>query len=163
MRREQEPAGTAGRVTDRHPGLGLHHFDQPANQRSRREVLTRAGLDVLGVLLQQPLVRVALDVGVKREPGLAVDQVDDQPPQLGGVLDPVLRLAEDDAEHPRPPSEFGQHVSVVHLEVIAVAREQARPVESLGDERLGVERRLCLLVGHLEEEQVGQLLEVVAV
>ena len=81
--------------------LGPHHLDDRLDQRPRREVLARARLDVLGVLLEQPLVGVALDVGVERQPALAVDQVDDQPAQLGRVLDPVLRLAEDDAEHPR--------------------------------------------------------------
>ncbi len=50
---------------------------------------------------QQALVGVALHVGVEADPLLAVDQVDDQPAQLGRVLDLVLRLAEDDAEHAR--------------------------------------------------------------
>ena len=48
---------------------------------------------------EQPLVGVALDVGVEHRPLLAVDQVDDQAAQLGRVLDLVLRLAEDHAEH----------------------------------------------------------------
>ena len=145
------------------PGCGPHDLDDRPDQRPRREVLAGAGLDVLGVLLEQPLVGVALDVGVERQPRLAVDQVDDQAAQLGGILDPVLRLAEDDAEHARLPAELGQEVAVVDLELVAVAGEQARPVEALGDERRGAERRLRLLVGHLEEEQVGELLEVVAV
>jgi len=149
VRGEQEAARAARGIADRHPRLGTHHLDERADQRPRREVLTGARLDVLGVLLEQSFVRVALDVGVERKPGLAVDQVDDQPPQLRGVLDPVLRLAEDDAEHPRPPAELGQHVPVVHLQLVAVPREQARPVEPLRDERLGIERRLRLLVGHL--------------
>ena len=114
-------------------------------------------------LCKQPLVGVALDVGVERHPLLAVDQVDDQPPQLRRVLDPVLRLAEDDAEHPGSRPSSVEHVPVVDLQLVAVAREQARPVEPVGDERGPVERRLRLLVGHLQEEQVGELLEVVAV
>jgi hypothetical protein len=125
VRGEQETAGAARGVADRHPGLGAHHLDERADQRPRREVLAGAGLDVLRVLLEQTLIGVALDVGVEREPGLAVDQVDDQPAQRGRVLDPVLRLAEDDAQHPRPPPELGQQAPVVHLELVTIAGEEA--------------------------------------
>ena len=59
--------------------------------------------------------------------------------------------------------EVGQDVAVVHLQVVAVKREQARPVESLGDEPLSVKRWLRLLVGHLQEEEVRELLDVVSV
>src|SRR5438093_1178530 len=82
-------------------------IDERADQRSWREVLPGSGLNVFGVLFKQPFIGVALNVGVEREPGLAVDQVDDQPPQLGRILNPVLRFAEDDAEHPGSPAELG--------------------------------------------------------
>ena len=90
------------------PASGRIAVDDRPDQRPRREVLPRARLHVLRVLLEQPLVGVALDVGVEREPRLAVDQVDDQPPQLRRVLDLVLRLAEDDAEHPRLAPELAR-------------------------------------------------------
>ena len=61
-----------------HARLRLHHLDDGPDQRTRREVLAGARLHVLGVLLEQPLVGVALDIGVEREPLLAVDQVDDR-------------------------------------------------------------------------------------
>src|SRR2546427_3294851 len=35
-----------------------------------------------------------------RRPLLPVDEVGDEPPKLGGVLDLVLGLAEDDTQHP---------------------------------------------------------------
>ena len=54
-------------------------------------------------------------------------------------------------------------MDVVRLQLFAVAREQALPVEPLRDERRPIERRLRLLVRHLQEEQVGELLEVVPV
>jgi hypothetical protein len=85
------------------------------------------------------------------------------PPQLCRVLDPVLRLTEDDAEHPRPATELGEDVSVVDFQLVAVTGEQARPVQPLGDERLSAKRRLGLLVCHLQEQKVSELLEVVAV
>jgi hypothetical protein len=48
-------------------------------------------------LAQELLVGVALDVGADA-PVLLVDEVDDQPLELGRVLDPVLGLAEDRAD-----------------------------------------------------------------
>ena len=48
------------------------------------------GLNQSGVLLQQALVGVALHVGAHRHPGFLVDQVHDQSPQLGRVLELVL-------------------------------------------------------------------------
>ena len=49
------------------------------------------------------------------------------------------------------------------LQLVAVAVEQDCPVETVGNDGGSVERRLRLLVGHLQEQQVGQLLDVVAV
>ncbi len=56
-----------------------------------------------------------------------------------------------------------RRVPVVRLQLVAVTREERRPVEAFRDDRRTRERRLRLLVGHLEEEQVGELLQVVAV
>ena len=89
------------RIADRHLRLGPHHIDHRRDQRARREVLSRAAFHVLGVLFQQAFVSVALHIGGQRGPLFLVDQIDDQPPQLGRVLNLVLRLAEDDAEHAR--------------------------------------------------------------
>ncbi len=97
---EQEAAGAAGRVDDDLARLRLHAVDDRLDERARREVLPRAALDVLGVPLQQALVGVALHVGRHREPVLLADQLDDELAELGRVLDLVLGLAEDEAEHP---------------------------------------------------------------
>ena len=98
VRGEQEAAGAAGRVADRLAGLRAACTSTMAWMSGRGVKYWPAPpLVSCGVLLQQPLVGVALHVGVERDPLLAVDQVDDQPPQLGRVLDLVLRLAEDDA------------------------------------------------------------------
>ncbi len=163
MRCEQEAARPAGRVGDPRSGLRSHHLDDRPDQRSRREVLAGPGLDVLRVSLEQALVGVALHVGVEREPALPVDQVDDEAAQLCRILDPVLRLAEDDAQHPRLPAELGEDMTVMNLERVAVPLEERGPVETRGHDRRPRERRPRLLVGHLEEEQIRELLEVVAV
>ena len=80
------------------PGLRLQAGDHRPDQRPRREVLAGAGLGVSAPFCSRALVGVALHVGVDRGPRLLVDQVHDQPPQLGRVLDAVLRLAEDRAQ-----------------------------------------------------------------
>ena len=47
------------------PGRGSHDVDDGLDQRPWREVLPGAGLDVLGVLLQQAFVDLGLDVDVR--------------------------------------------------------------------------------------------------
>ncbi len=89
--------------------------------------------------------------------------IDDEALELGRVLDPVLRLAEDDAQHALVLAQFQRGLAVVGLEFSAIAACRARPGVGLGDDGGPVEGRLGLLIGHLEEEQVGQLLDVVAV
>ena len=68
VRRQQKAAGAAGRVADGLAGLRGHHVHHGLDQRARGEVLAGAGLGVLGVLLQQALVGVALHVGAHRRP-----------------------------------------------------------------------------------------------
>ena len=84
--------------------------------------------------------------------------------ELGGVLDLVLRLAEDDAEHGlRRRCRGSSACRVVGFEGVAVEGDEAGPVVPGGNEGGLVVGRLRPLVGHLEEEQVGQLLDVIAV
>ena len=99
VRGQQEAAGAAGRIADGLARLRSHDVDDGPDQGTRREVLAGATLDVLGVLLQQPLVGIPFDVGIQDRPLFAIDQIDDQAPQLGRVLNLVLGLAEDEAEH----------------------------------------------------------------
>jgi len=98
VRGQKEATGAAAGVGDPLARPRLHHVDHRLDQRSGGEVLAGAGLGVGGVLLEQPFVGVALDVGVDSGPGLGLDQVDDQPAQLGRILDAILGLAEDQAE-----------------------------------------------------------------
>ena len=132
-------------------------------QRARGEVLSRTGLDILGVPLQQFLVDGTLHVHVHDEPLLAIYEIDDEAAKQGRVLDLVLSLAEDDAEHARLSAQLLQDVPVVHFQVVAVAGQEAGPVQAVRNGRFAVPRGLGLLVGHLEKEEVCKLLEVVAV
>ena len=132
---EEKATGAGGGVAEPDSGFGAHHVDNRLDQGAGREVLSGAGLDVLGVFGQQPLVGVALDVGVHRHPLFLVDEVRHQPPELGRVLDLVLRLAEDDAKRSGRLAEFDENVPVVNVKLVAVETSQRLPVEPLGDDR----------------------------
>jgi hypothetical protein len=160
--REEEATGAAGRVGDGLHRLGAHAFHHGLDQGARREVLARAALGVLGVLLQEALVDVALHIGAQQHPALAVDQLD-QLVQLGRVGDLVLALHEDVAQHAGLLAQLVQQLHVVALQLGAALVAQALPVEVVGDVRVAVVRRLAVLIGHLQEQQVGELLQVVAV
>ena len=77
------------------PGYRTNTVHQRVDQGPRREVLPCAALRVLGVPFQQALVGVAFDVRRHLQPRLVADQVDDELTELGGVLNLVLSLAED--------------------------------------------------------------------
>ncbi len=80
-----------------------------------------------------------------------------------GIFDFVLRLAEDHAQHALLLAELIEDVAVMHFQIVAVAREQRRPGVLLRHDRRFVVRRQRALVGHLQEQQVRELLEIVAV
>ena len=62
-----------------------------ASISARREILPSTRLDLLRVAFEKALIDRAFDIDAEPEPGLAVDKAD-KTPQLGRVLDPVLRL-----------------------------------------------------------------------
>ena len=158
---EQEAARAAGRVADRLAGGGLHDVDDGLDERARGEILPGAGFGVLGVLLQQAFVDLAFDVHLQPDPGLAVDQLH-QALQLGRVLDAVLGLAEDDRDQPRALAQSGERLAVVALQLFAGEPAQAGPAVP-GRDGAGFAQNGGVLVVHLQEEQVGELLQVIAV
>ena len=161
--RQKKSARAAGRIADRHLRLGPHHVDDRRDQRARRKILPRPALHVRRVLLQQTFISVALHIGGQRSPLFFIDQIDDQPPELRRVLDLVLRLAEDDAEHALLFAERLQQMAIMNFQLVAVLGEQAGPVEAFGNGRPFVEWRPALLVRHLEKQQKRQLLDVIAI
>ena len=60
-------------------------------------------------------------------------------------------------------TQLSQDVPVLRLQRVAVETQQAGPVEVFGDDRRPIERRLRLFIGHLQEQQICELLDVVAV
>jgi hypothetical protein len=160
---QQEPAGAARGVPDGLARLRLLDLGHRPRDGTRREVLAGSGLRVVGVLLQQPLVRVALDVGVHARRGFLVDEVNDEASKLRRVLDAVLRLAEDEAEESLLSAQPTEKADIVGLEVRARLRRQRGPVIVGRQTRSLIARGLGALVGHLEEQQVRELLHVVAI
>jgi hypothetical protein len=163
VREEQKPAGAAGRVANGLAGPGRDAVHHRRYQRARREILSRAAFRILRVLLQQALVGVAFHVRAHGGPVLGVDQVHHQAPQLGRVLELVLRLVENEGERALAGAELLQRVAIVVEQIVAVALEQREPGVGLGDEARLLVRRARTLVGHLEEQQIGELLDVIAV
>ncbi len=163
VRGEQKAPRATGRIADRLSRLGCHHIDHGGDEGTRGKVLSGTTLYVSGILLEEPLVGVTLDIDFEARPLLLVDQVDNQAAELGRVLDFVLSFAEDDAEHPWTLAEFFQRVPVVGLQIIPVEPDQGFPVESGWDRRGLVEGRLRLLIRHLEKEEEGQLLDIVPI
>jgi len=164
VRSEKEAARAAGGVGDDLARLGPDAVHDRVDDRARREVLPRAALHVLGVALQQPLVGIALHVGGHRRPVFLADQLDDELAQLGRVLDLVLRLLKDQPEHPALQAQLAQRLAVVllQLDALHLRRGEVGPAVALGD-RLLLAGEPRALVGHLEEEQEGELLQVVLI
>jgi hypothetical protein len=158
---EQEATGTACRVGHGVGGRRPDAVDHRLDQGARGEVLAGAALDVLGALGQQFLVRVTLDVDAGRRPVLLADQVDDEPLELGRVLHLVLRLAEDDAEDALLPAQPREDLAVEDLELVTVGVQQPLPRALRRHDAFRLDRPGLTLVRHLEEQQVGELLDVV--
>ena len=112
-------------------------------------------LPFAGGFLEQALEGSGLDVDVERDPLGLVDQAD-QLLEVDRVGEARLRAAEDVAEHSRLAAELAQGLGVGVGEVGAALLAEVGPVGVLGK----VEGAL---VGHLEEEQIRDLLDVVAV
>ena len=98
VRGKQETASAARRVCDRVGRPWLNAVDHRCDERTWSEVLACSSLDVLGTLRKKFLVGVALDVYTLSGPLFLVDQVRNQLLEFRGILDLVLRLAED---HPQ--------------------------------------------------------------
>ena len=160
VRSQQEAAGAAGGIADHLSRLRLHHIDHRTDERARGEVLSCALVRGAGGLFEQAFINRALDVHVHAGPILIGDHLD-HALEIGGVGDLVLGLAEDDADEAGLLAEAFERVAVMDFEVVAALAAQHGPGKGVGDGV--VEAQLGHLVGQLEEEQIRDLLDVVAV
>ncbi|RYG96270.1 MAG: hypothetical protein EON58_12455 [Alphaproteobacteria bacterium] len=113
-----------------------------------------------GGLFEQSFVDGTLDVPVHAGPILIADHLD-HALEVGGIGDLVLGLAEDVADESGHFAEVLEGVAVVDLEIDAPLAAQLVPGKFFRDRV--VEAQLGHLVGEFEKEQVGNLLDVVAV
>ena len=115
---QQKAARAAGGITNRLPWLWSDHIDHRCNQRTRSKVLLGSAFDVFGVLLQQALVGIALHVSGQTRPLFFVDQINDQSPKFGRILNLVLSLPKDRSQHAGFLTEFLQRVPEMHFQFI---------------------------------------------
>lgn len=167
----QEARGSAGGVADGVlfvcSGVGAHDVDDGLYEHARGEVLPRSLLSLGGGFFQQSFEGRALDVDLHGGPVLFVDHVDDlfQVDRIGepgdGLGEDVAQEAGLSAERPQNPGEGVQQLgsrlfdegrpgAVEHDFVFVLFVLDAGEVD-------------VLFVRHLEEHQVGQLFDIVAV
>jgi len=133
MGRQQEATRTAGRIADRLAGLGGHGIDDGCDQGAGGEVLASSPLHIGGVLFQESLVGIPLDIDTETRPLLLVDEIDNQSAKLGRVLNFVLRLTENQPQHSRTLAQLLQGVPVVGFQIIPIELDQDIPAEALWD------------------------------
>ena len=135
--------------------VGLHAADDGLDQDARREVLPRPLLALAGGFFQQSLEGRGLDVDVEGRPLGLVNQAE-QLLEIDRIVEARLSPGKDVAEHTSLLAERAQEVDVVILQSCAGLVDETRPIAAF--------RQLdAALVGHLEEQQVGDLLDVIAV
>src|SRR5690349_2014912 len=110
---QEESTSTAGRVVNSLARCGPHHVHDGLDERTRSEILSSPALYVRSVFLQQTFVGVTLYVHFQSHPLLFADQISDKAFQLGGVLNLVLRLSENHAQHSWLFAEFGEDMAIV--------------------------------------------------
>ena len=156
----EEAAGARRRVTDAIVRCRLHHFAHGPDDWTGREVLAGAARGLLGRAGEQLLVDRALHVHRQRQPVHVIEQVDDDLLQECGVVYLAARPLEDDAEHPALRAQLLETGTVLLFQRRAVEVQQRLPAELPRHNRFAFVGRLRELIRHLEEQQQGQLLDV---
>ncbi len=155
----EKPAGAAGGVADGEFGITarvrLHHPNDGFDQLTRREILTGAFLALACRFFQKTFKGRALDVHVHGRPFFIVDE-GDQPFEVHGVVEAGHGLGEDVAEQARLFAQGFQRISIVVEKRLTGFLLEAFPVEACRNGN-------GLLVGHFQEQQIGELFDVVTV
>ena len=155
---DQEAAGAGGRVLDDVVQRGFHHRHHAVDQRARREVLAGAGFLFVGVLFQQAFVQVAQVFAVHAVPVELVD-LGYQRGEGGGLFDEAAGVGEDFLHQRRAVAAQMDQQYFVELQPIRRGPDfQIGPAIACRELIFGAG-----FLGHLEEEQIGQLGDVLVI
>jgi len=113
--------------------------------------------------LQEPFIGVAVEVSTDR-PSLRADKVDDELPQQSRLLNLALCLAEYHTEIGALLTQLGKDPPILAFQSGAVQFGETVPGDAeSGRQNLFAAQPLLPFVGHLEEQQVAELFDVVDV
>ena len=160
--RQQKATAAAAGIGDGLLGLRTDTLHHGLDQWTGRKILARTAFHVLGILLQQALVYLALDVGGHGHPFFLVDHLDNAV-QNSGVVDLVGGALEDLAQGAALLAQGFQDGFILLLQLRASEVVHVRPAAACRDAGRTLVGRLCVLVGHFQKNQVGELLQVVAI
>ena len=155
----EESAGAAGGIADgeftTRSGVWFHDAHNGFDEDTRGKILTRPFLAFARRSFQETFKSRSFDVHIHGGPFFLVNHGDD-PLQINGVIEARHRLGENIAEKALFLAELSQNVGIMVREVRTGAVLQAVPVAAVWNDD-------AFLIGHLQEEEVGELLDVVAV
>ncbi len=155
---DQEATGAGGGILDHIAERRLHHRHHAVDQRPRREVLAGPRLLLVGVLLQKAFVQIAEPLLPRRVPVELVDLAHKRR-ERRRLLDEGACIGEDLLDQRRAiAAEMDQGELVVLQPVESGAGFEIIPAVVVGELifRAG-------LLGHLQEEQIGQLGHILVV
>ena len=159
---QEEPAAATAGIRDRLHWLRTHALHHGADQGPGCEVLPCPALDILRVLLQELLIDDALDVGGHGNPPLPVDHLYDTV-EDGDVADLIDSPLEDLAQDAALLAELLQGGFILDFQLRAPQGVHIRPGVALGNARIPIIGRTGILIGHLQEQQIRQLLQIIAI
>ena len=156
----QEATSATSRIDDGLTGPWAHTFHHGLNQGPGCEILPRPAFAVLRTPFQQPFIDVPFHIRVQHRPRFSIDHFDD-PFQLGRFGDLVLGLAEDSAQQARFPGQVFQGVAVMDIQFVPTFSDQFWPSVICRDAVPLTDFHPFL--GHLQEQQEGDLFDIVQV
>ena len=98
MRSQQKTTCSTSGITNGVLWFGNNCINNCLDQRPWGKILTCTGLCVLNILFKQTFVGIPFYVGAHHRPVFLVNEINNQPAELGRVLKLVLRFTKDQPE-----------------------------------------------------------------
>ena len=159
---KEESAASAAGVCNGFEGFGTDTGDHGTNEGSRSKVLACSAFYVFCVFLEESFVYFSFDIRGEGGPGFSVDHLNDFG-EDGSGADFVCCAFEDFSEDSFLFSECVKGCFVLVFEFCSLEGVEFRPGVSGRDAGLFVVGRAGVLIGHFEEDKVGELFEVVSI